>query len=185
MAPAHFAFSIKVHRSITHYSKLGERGKALWERFTEPLKPIKHKIVFWLFQMPPSFSATNSNLGRLKDFFESFTEKGLVLEFRDPGWWGLRDKVLAMDLIFCSVDAPGLPRDIVCSKSAVYLRLHGRQNWYSYVYLEGELDHFASLIQACDSELKAVYLNNKHGMLENGLYLLDRLGITRSQQGAR
>jgi uncharacterized protein YecE (DUF72 family) len=175
-APEGFGFSIKVHRSITHYSKFGKKSEALWERFVEPLKPLQHKIIFWLFQLPPSFSPTKENIERISAFFEGF-KLNAVLEFRDARWWSFKQRILKMGVGFCSVDAPELPREIVCSKQSVYLRLHGRESWYSYVYSSEELDEIVSQVNACDSEIKAIYLNNDHGMLENALYLLRKLGI--------
>jgi uncharacterized protein YecE (DUF72 family) len=50
--PKGFVFSIKVHRAITHYSKLGPKSLKLWERFKKPLSLIEKNISYWLLQMP-------------------------------------------------------------------------------------------------------------------------------------
>jgi hypothetical protein len=48
--------AIKVHRSITHYTRLkGQKPIELWKKFKKPLESIDKKILFWLFQMPSVF----------------------------------------------------------------------------------------------------------------------------------
>lgn len=57
----------------------------------------------------------------------------------------------------------------------MYLRVHGYKKWYSYIYSNTELDTMISSIKKLKADRKAIYLNNDHGMLENGLYLLKNL----------
>lgn len=175
-APRDFTFSIKVHRLITHYAKLRGRAVEYWRRFKEPLKPIEDKIEFWLFQMPPSYIYKPANVESLETFFMS-VELGdkAVVEFRDPSWWQAVREVEKAGAVFCSVDAPSLPRDIVVSKGVVYLRLHGREEWYNYIYSEHELNDIVIRIRKLRAGKNAIYLNNNHGMLDNGLYLMRRL----------
>ena len=170
-APDNFRFAIKVHRSITHYARLGSRAVELFDRFVDRLKPIEDKIRFLLFQMPPSYTYSIDNLNKIKDFISNFDHSNFVIEFRDASWWKYTEKVRDLGIIFCSVDAPDLPRDIVADTIA-YIRLHGRYIWYSYLYQEHELDE---IIDKINADEVAIYLNNDHGMLENGLYLLNRL----------
>lgn len=55
-APKDFTFSIKVHRSVTHYNRLKKpRSIQLWDEFSKNFEPLENKIDFWLFQMPASF----------------------------------------------------------------------------------------------------------------------------------
>jgi len=73
------------------------------------------------------------------------------------------------------VDAPGLPNNVVAINDTVYLRLHGRTEWYSYVYTPRELDQIVETLGATRAKIIGVYVNNDEGMLENGLYLARRL----------
>jgi uncharacterized protein YecE (DUF72 family) len=57
----------------------------------------------------------------------------------------------------------------------MYLRVHGYKKWYSYIYSNTELDTIISSVKKLKANRKAIYLNNDHGMLENGLYLLKNL----------
>jgi uncharacterized protein YecE (DUF72 family) len=57
----------------------------------------------------------------------------------------------------------------------MYLRVHGYKKWYNYIYSQTELDTMISSIKELNAYKKAIYLNNDHGMLKNGLYLLKHL----------
>ena len=176
-APFNFTFSIKVSRYITDYTRLkGETAVQLWNKFSKTLDRISDKIDFWLFKMPPSFKHTLENLEILRKFFKNtgLDNNKAVLEFRDSSWWEIIDKIAEIGIIFCSVDAPGLPRTRIVTNNAMYLRVHGYKKWYSHIYSQAELDTMISSVKKLNAEKKAIYLNNDHGMLENGLYLLEK-----------
>lgn len=181
-APKDFTFSIKVHRSITHYNRLKRpRSIELWDQFSRIFEPLQTKINFWLFQMPANFKFKPENLERVRSFFSSegvidqvVTHNKAVIEFRDSSWWnesalkGIEREGIA----FCSVDAPSLPNEIITINDAIYLRLHGSKTWYNYLYPEERLKEIVSDMIALDAQKKAIYLNNDHGMLTNGLFLI-------------
>lgn len=174
-APEDFTFSIKVHRAITHYNKLKGRSLELWNRFRESLQSLenKGKIDFWLFQMSSNYKYKQENLEVLGAFFERIKlGNKFVVEFRDPSWWKAIREIVNIGAVFCSVDAPGLPRSLIAKNDAVYVRLHGSEEWYNYVYSEKELDKILSKIKKLKAHKKVIFLNNDHGMLENGLYFL-------------
>ncbi len=174
-APDYFDFSIKVNRIITHYAKLSEKSIEIFKRFKSYFKPIENKIAFWLFQMPPSFEFNETSLSRIRNFFSSLGIKA-VIEFREPSWWNeeVFEILEEMGIVFCSVDAPELPKDIIKSNETVYLRLHGREEWYSYEYKKEELDEIFDMIIRLSPKFCYIYLNNDHGMLPNGKYLLEK-----------
>ena len=176
-APFNFTFSIKVSRYITDYARLkGETAVQLWNKFSKTLDRISDKIDFWLFKMPPSFKHTLENLEILRKFFinTGLDNNKAVLEFRDSSWWEIIDKIAEIGIIFCSVDAPGLPRTRIVTNNAMYLRVHGYKKWYSHIYSQAELDTMITSVKKLNADKKAIYLNNDHGMLENGLYLLEK-----------
>ena len=177
-APQDFTFSIKVNRSITDYLRLkGDRALDLWNRFSKTLEGIYDKIDFWLFKMPRTFKYTELNLETVRVFFErsgltKYTNTRAVIEFRDKSWWEAIDSIEDIGIVFCSVDAPGLPRTINVTSKSLYLRIHGYKEWYRYIYSRMELDEILTSVVNLNAEKKAIYLNNDHGMLQNGLYLL-------------
>jgi len=171
-APEDFEFSVKVHRSITHYSKLKGKALILWERFSSLFKSIK--VSFWLFQLPPSFSY--KNFDNLKNFVDNLEDKEkMVFEFREEGWWKHIKEVKKLGVIFCSLDAPDLPMDIIPCNGTIYLRLHGRTSWYSHIYTDEELKELVKRIKKLKPKKVYIYLNNNHGMLPNALNLIQLL----------
>jgi len=175
-APDGFTFSIKVNRAITHYCRLRGEARDLWVKFREPLARMDENIAFWLFQMPPGFEPSDRNIDAIKLFLKGWDLCGQpVVEFREGEWWEVpsRKALEGTGAVFCSVNAPGLPRDLVAMGDAIYLRLHGKEAWYSYVYSEAELKELVGQVEKLEARRKYIYLNNDHGMLPNGLYLLD------------
>jgi uncharacterized protein YecE (DUF72 family) len=175
-APRDFSFSIKVHRSITHYTRLRVRSYDLWPRFERSLEPIEGKIDFWLFQMPADFKSSDKNLEVIRDFLHRANlHNKAVVEFRDISWWKKIEQIASMGAVFCSVDAPDLPHELIVTNGAIYLRMHGSPKWYSSVYPEKVLENKLHQIKELEANMKAIFLNNDHGMLSNGLYLMSRI----------
>ena len=175
-APSDFTFSIKVHRSITHYNRMKGKSYQLWERFRSTLSLIEKNIDFWLFQMPPNYKYSKENLQTIRNFLDRISmRKKAVVEFRHASWWTHSGEVKKLGITFCSVDAPNLPNDLIAENGALYLRLHGSTKWYSSIYSEKELDHTLEKIKELNVGKSAIYLNNDHGMLINGLYLLKNI----------
>jgi uncharacterized protein YecE (DUF72 family) len=103
--------------------------------------------------------------------------KKAVIEFRDSSWWNelALKEIERAGIAFCSVDAPSLPNEIIPISDAIYLRLHGTKTWYNYLYPEEKLKEIVSDMVSIGAEKKAIYLNNDHGMLDNGLFILKNL----------
>ena len=133
--------------------------------------------------MPANFKFKPENLERVRSFFNSDSimhhivmPKKAVIEFRDPSWWNesALKEIEEVGIAFCSVDAPRLPNEIITISNAIYLRLHGTETWYNYLYPEEKLNEIASDMLRTTAKKKAIYLNNDHGMLTNGLFLMKR-----------
>ncbi len=178
IAPKDFDFAIKAHRSITHFARLGGRAVEIFNDFRNTLREIESKISFWLFQMPESFVANQQNVDAVVDFL-SKVQLGIkaVIEFRDGSWWKRVAEVEESGAVFCSVDAPKLPREIISTNGVVYLRLHGREQWYSWIYTEAELEEIAQKILKADAVKKYIFLNNDHGMIPNSKFLMEELAV--------
>jgi len=174
--PQGFDFSVKVHRIITHYWRLGPKALTPWRSFQSRFREMEDLITFWLFQMPPNFAATTENAENLTKFFSNLNlGNSAVMEFRHPSWWDRKEVCRDLGAVFCSVDAPGLPREIVSMNDVVYLRLHGREAWYAYVYTKEELRETMETMKGLDASKKYIYLNNDHGMLPNGRFLMQNV----------
>lgn len=174
-APKSFHFSIKVNRLITHYSRLGEKALKLWNKFYASFNEIDSSISFWLFQLPSSFKYKKENLIKLQYFFSAIQlGNSAIVEFRDKSWFANIEQVKDIGIGICSVDSPDFSR-ILVANDVLYLRLHGKYSWYNYVYSTKELDEIVNKVRRLKAKKKAIYLNNDHGMLENGIYIMRSL----------
>ncbi|MGC8568669.1 MAG: DUF72 domain-containing protein [Nitrososphaeria archaeon] len=164
-----FFYSVKVYKGVTHYTKLS--SVPLFNRFYNTFESMRGMIRAWLFQMPPSFGCSEKNLRKLDEFIRSVSLEGIpVIEFRDPCWWEQKREVSELGYVFCSVSAPELPNELVVSNGIIYLRMHGRTEWYAYEYSEEELKEYFLRIKESGAGEAYVYFNNDLGMLENALF---------------
>jgi uncharacterized protein YecE (DUF72 family) len=158
-------WSIKVHRSVTHQYKFNEKAFEIWERFQELFSPMNDLIDFFLFQAPPRFRDAD----RIRSFMkETGLGKRGALELRDP-------KLLGDDSIcdacqehitMVSVDSPDFQNRIFPEKT-MYMRMHGREDWYHYQYTTEELKTSAALLIESAPDCVYVFFNNNHDMLNN------------------
>lgn len=178
-SPRNFRFSIKVHRAITHYNRLkGDKSINLWRQFRKSVEPIEDRIAFWLFQMPSTFKFSDENIERLRTFKRhADLNDNSVIEFRDNSWWSKASliELEKLEYTVCSVDAPLLPKKILNFNGTIYLRLHGSESWYNYLYSEKELKNIIKRLQKISESKKSIFLNNDHGMLPNGKFLMENM----------
>ena len=172
-------WSIKANRSITHASKFGENAFPLWERFHVLFKPLEPKVDFFLFQLPPSLTPKSSE--RTEEFFKKTKLNGrFAFEPRNEEWFSkdCLNWASELGLTWVSVDSPDFPRDIFCTNSNVYVRMHGRTSWYSYKYSDEELREVAERIVDVEPKKAYVFFNNNHAMLENARRMFEILRQT-------
>ena len=100
-----------------------------------------------------------------------------VIEFRDNSWWSKASIIELEKLKYtvCSVDAPLLPKKILNFNGTICLRLHGSESWYNYLYSEKELKNIIKGLQKISESKKSIFLNNDHGMLPNGKFLMEKM----------
>jgi len=162
-------WSVKVVQYITHYYKLSGRALELWDRFKSTFKPIDSIIDFYLLQLPPNFKSTHGSKARLADFIKSLDLKErLAVEFRHTSWFNDATVKLLEDLgaTLVSIDSP-IGKWIWKTGDTIYLRLHGRSEWYLYDYSLEELRELSEAIIELRPERVYVFFNNNHYMLEN------------------
>ncbi|VVB59142.1 Uncharacterised protein [uncultured archaeon] len=157
---------VKVHRSITHFQKLGKPAIESFQRFKKLFTPLEEMIHYYLFQLPPSFT----DIATLEQFIEKTGTEKLAIEFRHPTLftnelieWGKKHGILLV-----SIDAPRLPQAIM-SQNVVYERIHGRTEWYSHNYTEKELKEIKKRILTNNPKTVYVFFNNNHAMLQNAM----------------
>jgi uncharacterized protein YecE (DUF72 family) len=175
-------WAVKVHRSITHVRRMGSAALEVWSRFRERFAPLDSLVDFYLFQLPPSFAASEEGVRRLRAFAEACgLGCRMAVEFRHESWFEGEGLELCEELgvTFVSVDSP-IGTWVASSNGVVYLRLHGRGAWYAYEYSEEELAELASRVAELSPIRVYAFFNNDHWMLENALQMLETL---RNQLG--
>ncbi|MDD1679257.1 MAG: DUF72 domain-containing protein [Methanomicrobiales archaeon] len=158
-------WSVKVHRSITHNHKFDEHAADIWKRFQERFSPLDDLIDFYLFQTHPQFQ----DVGRIERFLRSIhLDDRSALEVRDPSM--LADDELCARLqqsaVLVSVDSPDFQNRIFPG-DIIYLRMHGREDWYFHDYTKKELEETVAHIRKGNPEKVFVFFNNNHHMVDN------------------
>ncbi|ACL10913.1 Putative uncharacterized protein [Desulfurococcus amylolyticus 1221n] len=170
-------WSIKVHKSITHYRKLGRDALEIWRRFHNLFTPMNDVIDFYLFQMPPQFTCSKENLEKIERFHDaSNLASRMAVEFRHVSCFndGVASWGIDKSIVIVSIDAP-IASWITNIMGIVYLRMHGRSSWYGHEYTMDELREVAGRIVRMKPEKVYVFFNNDHWMLENARSLMGML----------
>jgi Uncharacterized conserved protein len=93
----------------------------------------------------------------------------MAVEFRDVSWFNKDIKLEEATIV--SIDSP-IGVYIINNSGTVYLRMHGRDNWYFYDYSEEELREDAKRAISLSPEKLYVFFNNDLWMLDNGRKML-------------
>jgi uncharacterized protein YecE (DUF72 family) len=90
------------------------------------------------------------------------------VEFRHERWYNpeIESLLEGLGAAFCNVDSPGHPLTEILTAPRAYLRLHGRQRWYSSDYSAAELQETAALARRLEGRGARriyVFFNNDLG----------------------
>jgi uncharacterized protein YecE (DUF72 family) len=174
--PAHFSFSVKASRYITHIQRLKEQApihdfEALME------EGLGGRLAHILFQMPPSFHFSEENLEKVIAHIPNNPRN--VIEFRHISWWNdqVRTALTQAKITFCNVDYPGLDTYFIHTTPNFYMRLHGNPELFRSPYSEAQLAAFYEQFPP-DAQRYAVYFNNTitEAGYENALALIHLAG---------
>ncbi len=159
--PAHFTFTLKANRRITHLKKI-KNVKSEVRYFYILANQLREKLGCILFQLPPSLTL---DLSLLKDFLAVLSPQYKnVIEFRHETWHvaEVYELLRSSGAIFCTVSSPELPETIVETQDIAYFRFHGRIGWYKYNYSDEELKEWAEAIKKAKAKESYVYFNNDY-----------------------
>jgi uncharacterized protein YecE (DUF72 family) len=154
--------------TITHTFKFREKAFRVWEKFHILFEPLEPCIDFYLFQLP--LSMTPKFIPIIEKFvLKAGLGKRFAIEVRNKKWFNSEcvDWASKLGLTWVSVDSTDFPLDVFNTNSLVYIRMHGRTEWYSHRYSDGELKEVAEKILKSGAERAYVFFNNDHAMLEN------------------
>lgn len=170
-------WAVKVHRLVTHVYRFSDKAYGTWEKFKNLFSPMDNLIDFFLFQLPPNYKCSSDYLARIDKFHEK-TAVGprMAVEFRHESCFTQEVVKWATEkgLTLVSIDAP-IATWIVSSNENLYLRVHGREEWYGYAYTAKELAEIAERIRDLAPRRVYVFFNNDHWMLDNARKMLELL----------
>lgn len=161
VTPADFRFSVKMSRYITHISRLRDCREKIAEFQDLILQGLGHKLMYFLFQMPPSFQYSEENLARILDNVPH--EARHVVELRHLSWWNeeVKDAFQKAGITFCNIDFPGLHTYFIHTSPHFYLRLHGSPELFKSSYDKAALERFyQGFPEGCENY--SVYFNNTY-----------------------
>jgi uncharacterized protein YecE (DUF72 family) len=144
--PAHFGFSVKLPKEITHRRKLLDFDEPL-DAFIEQVDLLGDKLAVLLVQLPPKLEF---DADAAKAFFEALcgrSQARVACEPRHPTWFERQADALLDHLQVARVAAD----PAVCPQAAVpggwsglaYWRLHGSPDMYRSAYGE-RVHHYAA-----------------------------------------
>lgn len=159
--PADFSFTIKGSRYITHMKKLNIDQQSMNNLFDKAAL-LKEKAANILWQLP-------GNLHRKDEKLETFcqhlsTDFNHVIEFRHESW--LHDDIMAIlerhGVHFCITSSPLFNESFFkITGPVLYIRFHGKNDWYNYNYKKTELSEWAEKIKSVQNVKEGYfYFNN-------------------------
>ncbi len=164
------SWSVKVNRLITQNLKLNEKSDRYISDFIRVFDKSKFSIDNLLFQLPPSFGL--ENIGRIIRVGRKFNKYNPVFELRHTSFFN-DDAVKTFKkggITVASTDSP-LGKFYVNTSGKVYLRLHGRKNWYSYNYSKRELSDTLDNIMKLKPRKLYVFFNNVYMFKNCNLFI--------------
>lgn len=139
--PAHFAFTLKAPRRITHDKRLVEAAPDVTE-FLRRAATLGDKLGVLLFQLPPFL---RKDLSRLKDFLGLLPPaRHVALEFRNESWQSddVYETLRAHGAMLCVTDTDEGDTPFVATANHGYLRL--RRTHYNDADLSGWVERIAA-----------------------------------------
>lgn len=178
-----FLYTVKASELITHVKRF-QGTKTLVRDFGFIADLLGPRMGCFLFQLPPSFHYSRARLDRIIAQLDPARRN--VVEFRHRSWWN--EKVFeifrAAGVIFCSCSGPRLPSELVKTTEEVYLRFHGKTQWYRHDYTPAELAVWTEKIRTSGAKRVWAYFNNDRNgyAIKNAGALLRQLraGVEKS-----
>ncbi len=170
--PEDFRFSIKLHRSFTHFHKL--RSTEGLEEFCETVGHLGKKWHALLIQLPPSLTyepkIVEQFLQKLKELYSGY----IAIEPRHESWREADELLAKLQIARVAADPARYEDDALpggCTAFA-YWRLHGSPKIYYSEYDEKFLQDLAKKIEGGPDEQVVIFDNTASGAaLKNALQL--------------
>lgn len=154
--PAHFLYTVKANRFITHLKKLKDPVQPLINLY-DRVEVLGEKAGPILFQLPPNWRYVED---RLRAFLSQLSgDYRHVFEFRNPTWFNEAAYLLLQkhSAGLCIYDLAGFCSPFQVTAPFVYVRLHGPDGAYQGSYDEMSLFRWAESIRTWSEKALDVY----------------------------
>jgi uncharacterized protein YecE (DUF72 family) len=174
VAPPGFIYTVKANRKITHEKRMADTQK-LVTRYYEIAATLGEKMGCFLWQFPPSFKYTPTNLRRIVTQLDPAHRN--AVEFRHKSWWrvAVYRALARRGIAFCAVSAPRMPDKFPAGQKLLYVRFSGVTRWYRHDYSPDELAVWAERIATSGAEEAWIYFNNDR----NGYAVKNAMALRR------
>ncbi|OBK25655.1 DUF72 domain-containing protein [Mycobacterium asiaticum] len=179
--PEGFTMSVKAHRGLTHYRRLGSPEPWI-ERFERCWQALGDRRGVLLVQLHPEQQRDDARLDAFLSLLPPYIRT--AVELRHPSWnapdvFALLEKHRAAYVVMSGANLACVPR---ASTDLVYVRMHGPEpaSMYTGSYTAADLRWWAERIMDWRNESRDVwvYFNNDLGghAVRNALSLREHLG---------
>jgi uncharacterized protein YecE (DUF72 family) len=158
--PGDFRFSVKMHRLVTHYTRL--KRTDLLDPFFASLAGLGKKLGAVLVQLPPSLAF---DPGVAESFFDALRRKysgPVACEPRHASWEDAEASAVLRDYRIGRVhtEVPAPAAEPGGAEIPVYVRLHGAPRRYYSAYNSDQLGRLAAFLQANRGRRRFVVFDN-------------------------
>lgn len=146
--PENFRFSVKMHRLITHYTRL--KNVALLKDFFGSVSGLGHKLAAILVQLPPSLAFDGTIACEFFDALRRLYEGPVACEPRHASWESDEARALLAHHRVGPVltKIPSAKQPAFSAGVPVYVRLHGTPRKYYSAYSSDDLVRLADFLRA-------------------------------------
>lgn len=178
--PDGFRFAVKMHRLITHYTRL--KNPALLEPFFESVGGLGDKLAAVLVQLPPSLVFDQAVAA---DFFAALRAHyagAVVCEPRHASWseQTALDLLESYDIGLVRTEIPEAATEKARRAVPLYIRLHGSPRRYYSAYSSEQLEQLAEFLRLNAKRRRFVVFDNtaSTAAIRNALELQELLGAS-------
>lgn len=161
--PPHFRFAVKGSRYVTHIKRMKNPEETLAKMY-DAAWLLKEKLGCILWQVPPNLK---KDLDLLKQFAQACSKDLVnVIEFRHLSWFDeeVYNLLKKEQIAYCMLSAPdNYPEHAwQTHNNLIYLRFHGKGDWYKYLYSDTELREWKNKLKQCRAKDFYVFFNNDY-----------------------
>jgi len=171
--PDGFRFAAKMHRLITHYTRL--KTTALLEPFFESVAGLGDKLAVVLVQLPPSLAFDAAVANAFFDALRTRYAGAVDCEPRHASWTAPDPLALLADhrIGLVQIEIPPPERERGQVAIPLYVRLHGAPRRYYSAYSEAQLAQLADFLRLNPQRQRFVVFDNTatNAGVRNALHL--------------